>query len=154
MNIYLYNSTKSDNSYIIKRIEEIYPITVVQKGFLEIPLYLYNAKRKQYYAPALLALLKEEISIWIVNCDIYLNGMSFVFGLAEKGKKAIVSIYRLNSKEMVEKEVIHEVGHAIGLSHCEDKCVMQFSNSLSEAQRKPSLHCERCQKKIRDKINI
>jgi len=55
---------------------------------------------------------------------------------------------------MIEKEVIHELGHIFGLPHCKNKCVMQFSNSLAEAMEKPSHFCQECIKKLKDKINI
>ncbi len=154
MDIFLYNSAEIDDAFIVKSIEKIFSVKVVRKGFMEIPSWTYNTKREQYYAPALLSLLKEKISVWIVDDDIFTDGMNFIFGLAEKGKKAIVSAYRLGSSEMIEKEVIHEVGHVFGLFHCKNECVMQFSNSLMEAKKKPSWLCEECQKKLRDKINI
>ncbi len=116
------------------------------------PPCAFNEKRRQYYAPALLNLL-EEASLWIVDVDIYTNGMNFIFGLAGDGK-AVVSSYRLGNIEMIEKEAIHEIGHVFGLPHCKNGCVMQFSNSLMEAMEKPSQLCQECIKKLRDKINI
>jgi len=35
--------------------------------------------------------------------------------------------------QRVIKEAVHELGHAFGLTHCENsKCVMHFSNSLQD----------------------
>jgi archaemetzincin len=71
-------------------------------------------------------------------------GMNFVFGLAHPGNAAVLSTHRLDSLDLVNKEAIHEMGHVLGLQHCTNDCVMQFSNSLDEAKAKPATLCERC----------
>ena len=39
-------------------------------------------------------------------------------------------------------EAIHELGHTYGLGHCADpRCVMWFSNTLSETDRKGTEFC-------------
>ena len=58
--------------------------------------------------------------------------------------------YRLKSDESlfyqgIVKEAVHELGHAFGLNHCESiKCVMHFSNSLSDTDIKTSHFCNVC----------
>ncbi|MFL6406200.1 MAG: archemetzincin, partial [Nitrososphaeraceae archaeon] len=43
------------------------------------------------------------------------------------------------------KEAVHELGHAFGLTHCESiKCVMHFSNSLSDTDIKTNHLCNVC----------
>jgi len=86
-------------------------------------------------------------SIWIVDKDIYVDKMNFVFGIAWQ-RKAIISTYRLPD-EIIPKEVVHEVGHIFGLEHCRNHCVMQFSNSLTEAMAKPSKLCNECKRKLK-----
>ncbi|KAA0001164.1 MAG: peptidase [Thermoplasmata archaeon] len=153
MYLYLYNSANIDITSISEGIEKTFPVKVAYKGYKEVPLEAFHAERKQWYAPVLLSLLIEKPSIWIVDVDIYTNGMNFIFGLAGGGK-AIVSSYRLGSIGMVGKEVTHEIGHIFGLPHCKNRCVMQFSNSLIEAIEKPSWLCNACKKKLEHKINI
>ncbi len=109
----------------------------------------YNPERKQYNAAFLVSIL-PPYSVWIVDKDIYVDNMNFVFGLAMQNR-AVVSCYRLPSDAMIAKEVVHEVGHIFGLPHCKNKCVMQFSNSLAEAMKKPSKLCEECKRRIRKK---
>ena len=56
-------------------------------------------------------------------------------------------------KEMLLKQVkeaVHELGHTRGLGHCADpRCVMAFSNSLADTDRKGKEFCARCTYKLR-----
>jgi archaemetzincin len=60
----------------------------------------------------------------------------------------MLSIFRLSTVDLKEREAIHEIGHVLGLNHCSNRCVMQYSNSLWEAQNKPSFLCESCKRRI------
>lgn len=119
---------------------------------IELVSQAYNLQRNQYNAEILLRYLlknkKREIALWVIPMDLYTQGLNFVFGLAQHLHGAILSIYRLSNKELIEKEAIHEVGHVLGLNHCTNSCVMQFSNSLWEAKKKPLFLCEECKRKI------
>jgi archaemetzincin len=47
-------------------------------------------------------------------------------------------------------EAVHELGHVWGLGHCTRRdCVMWFSNTLAETDRKGSTFCERCARQLR-----
>jgi archaemetzincin len=49
----------------------------------------------------------------------------------------------------VEKETLHELGHILGLEHCPNpRCVMSFSNSIYDVDRKEARFCEMCKKKL------
>jgi len=48
------------------------------------------------------------------------------------------------------KEAVHEVGHTLGLAHCTNSsCVMFFSNSILDTDRKKSAFCEKCSTFVR-----
>jgi len=87
-------------------------------------------------------------NIQIIGDDLFVPVMNFVFGLASKFYGSITSFYRLKGLEMKTKISIHECGHVLGLEHCQNYCVMQYSNSLPEAQQKPSTLCDECKKKL------
>ena len=44
-----------------------------------------------------------------------------------------------------QKEAVHELGHTFNLQHCHRTfCVMHFSNSIFDTDKKESLLCDQC----------
>ncbi len=119
---------------------------------LELFKQAFDIRRNQYNAEILLKYLtankNKELALWVTERDIYISGMNFIFGLAQYLNGSVLSIFRLSNKELVEKEAIHEVGHVLGLKHCNNNCVMQYSNSLLEAEIKSSCLCKECREKL------
>jgi archaemetzincin len=105
---------------------------------------------------------KMTIILGICNFDAYSSGLNFVFGQASptEGVAAIylprlrqqfygLSADRLIFTERVLKEATHELGHAFGLTHCSKQfCVMHFSNSLADTDRKAKDFCNICRNKL------
>ncbi|MEM4713754.1 MAG: archemetzincin, partial [Candidatus Bathyarchaeia archaeon] len=51
--------------------------------------------------------------------------------------------------ERSTKAAIHELGHTFGLTHCKNPfCVMYFSNSIFETDRKKGIFCNVCYSKV------
>lgn len=127
-------------------------LDVIIGGELELIKEAYHPEGDQYNADILLSHLlktkKIDTALWVIQKDLYCKGMNFIFGYAMYHGGAILSTYRLSTPELIEKEAIHEVGHILGLQHCSNHCIMQFSNSLWEAKMKPSYLCESCKRKI------
>jgi predicted Zn-dependent protease len=97
-------------------------------GERELQSDTYSHQRDQYDAELLLRYLlttkTKELALWVIPKDLYTQNMNFIFGLAQYSCGAMLSIFRLSTKELREKEAIHEVGHIFGLTHCTNRCVM------------------------------
>jgi len=118
----------------------------------------FDRLRRQYLADAILRELptpsENERVVGIVGVDIYSGRLNFVFGIAELfGRRALVSTFRLSAGgvrrevfiERLIKEIVHELGHTFGLQHCKDsRCVMRFSNSISDTDCKSKRLCANC----------
>lgn len=136
---------------------------------IPIPTKAFNPLRKQYYSPIIMKELyvktkeaKYDKILGIIDEDLYVEGLNFIFGEAQLGGKyAIISIYRLKPQfyhqppnkqllfERILKEAVHELGHTIGLRHCKNRyCVMHFSNSIIDTDVKNYKFCEKCHDKI------
>jgi archaemetzincin len=119
----------------------------------------FNKYRMQYSAKHLLEKISGSASlesgdkaVGVTSRDLYVEGLNFVFGLADPRKKAcIISLSRLQDMndglfhERVFKEVAHELGHVFGLLHCGNKtCIMNFANSIRDVDVRGTELCERC----------
>jgi archaemetzincin len=119
----------------------------------------YQSQRGQYRADVLLSQLsgiEGDHVLGVTDADCYVDRLSFVFGLAERpGRAAMIALHRLHSdeealfRERTVKEAVHELGHTLGLSHCPDpRCVMHFSNSLTDTDNKGGGFCTRCRARL------
>ncbi len=153
----LYDSKISEGevNLIAETLTEVYQISIREIREHELAPFAFDETRKQYDGQKLLNNLIDESKFtfffWIIEDDIFVPLMNFVFGLASKYYGAIVSFYRLNNIEMKIKESIHECGHVLGLGHCYNNCVMQYSSSLSDALKKPTSLCDSCKKSLKEK---
>ncbi len=136
---------------------------------LAAPESAYDPARNQYRSDVLLGFLRlltpigVEKLIALTELDIYVPGLNFVFGQAVLGgRDALVSVARLRPEfygqppdlqlfhARIRKEVVHELGHTYGLEHCPNpQCVMSFSNSILDVDRKSSRFCTVCEHKLR-----
>jgi len=130
-------------------------------GYFEIPDESYDPTRKQYDPRRIIEKLTElnshpnQFRLGIVDVDIYVRGMHFIFGIAHPLRRAaIVSVHRLAGPKLTErlaKEVVHETGHLFGLEHCLDPgCVMYFSNTAEDTDQKKENLCVECRRKIEE----
>jgi archaemetzincin len=146
--------------FLMQRLSSIWDVEL--RPPLELPEGAYDPARRQFNGSRLLCALPStsEIFLGITEEDAYAQGLNFIFGLAS-GNKALISLKRLRpdfygTKEDGEwfklralKEAMHELGHLLGLGHCPDRrCVMHFSNSISDTDYKDWRYCPLCSARL------
>jgi archaemetzincin len=133
---------------------------------LSIPQSAFDKKRNQYNSSIILnevrscAAKKQEFHrvLGVVDLDIFKSGLNYVFGEAyNPGSAALISLWRLKTEVYKNKadlalyvlralkEAVHELGHTLGVKHCPRSwCVMHFSNSIFDTDKKQNLLCDEC----------
>ena len=136
-------------------------------GNLPLPASCPEGRSQYPGAPFLAALAAarppgDEVILGVTGVDLTAPGLNFVFGLADpRGRAALISLARLYPefygqprdprlfKERAVKEAVHELGHLLGLGHCPDPaCVMSFSNSLTDTDKKGPGFCQQCRERF------
>jgi archaemetzincin len=158
------------------RVREILSLAGVESEVIVWPdvikptMKCFNWDRVQYHATCvienlksvfqLIGLLGKSYIIGIGYLDGFEYGLNFVFGEADpQSRVAAVFTKRLKPEfygepanynlyfERLLKEVVHELGHLLGLDHCSNsKCVMRFSNSVFEVDEKNAVFCDQCRR--------
>lgn len=154
--------------HIVRVLRETYQRETVLDNLVSMPDKTYNTHRAQYNSTKILKKLETlkpeayELLLGVVDEDLYVPELNFVFGEANVlARVAIIALTRLRQefygldpdRELfllrATKEAIHELGHTCGLGHCSDsRCVMHFSNSLRDTDRKEPRFCTACGNKI------
>jgi archaemetzincin len=136
-------------------IGEAFAMSVVTSPAIPLPEDTHNPARRQYHSRVLLdTLASHKRAGWarllgVADVDLYTPDLNFVFGEADAARGvAVFSTARLRTTDRdrfvhrAATEAIHELGHTYWLHHCRDpRCVMWFSNTLEESDRKGTRFC-------------
>lgn len=171
--------SKNEIATISKTIESYYSVKTIVLAEKELPKTAFiNIKSPRYRADSIikfqdrnrpktvdfvLGLINKDVSVtkhesngtikkptWKYN-DFGVMGLAYC-----PGKSAIVSTYRLKSKnkslelERFKKVVIHELGHNLGLPHCPNKnCLMtSAAEKIATIDNEKLQFCNACKKKL------
>jgi archaemetzincin len=145
-------------------VAEWFPFPVERLPALAMPESAYDPARGQHRSVEILKALVRAAPagavrlLGITEVDLAIPMLSFLFGQAQlDGPVALVSLCRLRQefyglppdpallRERAVKEVLHELGHTFGLTHCSDaSCTMSLSTHISLVDAKGEHYCSRC----------
>lgn len=145
-------------SRLLPVLRETFGVEAVIAPAVPLPTDAYDPRRRQHLAATLLgALARARRPGWdrllgVADVDLFVPELNFVFGEGDPNRGvAVFSLHRLRAQgegagelfaRRAATEAVHELGHSYGLGHCDDRhCVMWFSNSLAETDRKGTRFC-------------
>jgi len=128
------------------------------------PEFAFHGERQQYHSSEILQRMQSFLTgdswrmLGIAAVDLYIPILTFVFGEAQMGGPcAVLSTHRLRQefyglppdpelfRQRLIKEAVHEVGHTLSLTHCDDyRCVMASSHGVEWIDLKESSMCAHC----------
>lgn len=132
------------------------------------PDFAYHAERQQYHSSEILARMQQHLRpggwrvLGVTAVDLYIPILTFVFGEAQLGGAcSVVSMHRLTQEfyglppdrgllmDRLFKESVHELGHTVELTHCDDyRCVMAPSHAVEWIDLKESNFCPECEARV------
>lgn len=132
------------------------------------PEFAFHGERQQYHSSEILARMHGLVTpdcwrmLGVAAVDLYIPILTFVFGEAQMGGPcAVVSLHRLRQefyglaedqnllRDRLLKEAVHEIGHTINLTHCDDyRCAMAPSHAVEWIDLKESWLCSACHGRV------
>jgi len=132
------------------------------------PEFAFHGECQQYHSSELLFGMQAWVrgEAWrllgVTGVDLYIPILTFVFGEAQMGGLcSVVSLHRLRQefyglpadhqilRDRLIKEAVHEIGHTLSLTHCEDYgCAMAPSHAVEWIDLKNAGLCSACAFKV------
>ncbi|SHE80610.1 archaemetzincin [Mariniphaga anaerophila] len=153
---------------IAAEVQAVFGIPVeVESGYADLSKF-YDPARRQYDGNLLIQFIHSEYgadhrkTIGLFRVDLFIPILTYIIGQAiYKGNAGVVSVFRLKSElyglkkdddllfDRFVKEIIHELGHTFGLTHCiSPACVMRPSTYIEDVDQKEAAFCAKCRKKL------
>lgn len=172
MNVIYIVSVGNVNELILKRIipclEERFLFRLEILPSLPVPNRAYNTIKKKYLSSVICEEIRSHMPVnaryvlGITDIDTFEDSSNFIYNFSNaEDNVGLVSTYRLTygmdkdpqEKDMffqrILKEATHELGHLMGFRHCfNNHCVMYFSYSIKDTDRKGAFFCKDCEKKL------
>jgi archaemetzincin len=128
------------------------------------PAFAEHDERHQFHSSEILRRMQNYLGpdtwrvLGVTAVDLYIPILTFVFGEAQMGGPcAVVSVHRLRQefyglpedrdllRERLLKEAVHEIGHTLDLTHCDDyRCAMAASHAVEWIDLKDGTLCPNC----------
>ena len=132
------------------------------KPTLTSPAYAFNKDRNQYHSNAIMRRLvplldREGTVLGVTDVDLFVPDSPFVFGEADRESRVgILSVARLRPsadeatfRRRVQIQGLHQAGHLVGLSYCEDaRCAMFAATSVGDVDRQQPSLCHICRNEL------
>src|ERR1017187_49779 len=138
------------------------------------PEFAFHGERQQYHSSEILRRMQSFLTadswrmLGIGPVDMYIPILTFVFGEAQMGGPcAVVSAHRLRQefyglpsdhelfRQRLIKEAVHEVGHTLNLTHCDDyRCAMASSHAVEGIDLKDNALCATCRTAVTPATHI
>ncbi len=166
--IYIQTLGDFDSKYIIevqKTLEKFYDVKTVLKPKINLSDDILAGSKTRYDADKILNKFdsKENLLLLIekdIACKDGKKPEWGIFGLGFcPGKTCVISTFRLKNKvseskiiERLVKVCVHEIGHNLGLDHCQTNlnCMMSAANGTIKTIDKNKIwFCKNCMKKIK-----
>jgi archaemetzincin len=165
-----------DSSILIRLKKNLYWLVkeyAIKVKILPNPIIIrddeYIEVERQYDGELILTRLEKTLInpqknklLGIIDGDIKGIRKVHLFGLTSlKNSCALISINRLRGsfyrkyednalfELRILKEAVHELGHTFGLKHCKNECVMKYSKSLEEVDKRPKEFCFTCEQVLK-----
>lgn len=131
------------------------------------PAFAFHAERQQYHSTEIIETIRryhhkgDHHVLGVTAVDLFIPILTFVFGEAELGGKCAVASYNRLRQEFyglepdpdllldrLIKEGVHETGHTLGLTHCENyECAMATSHAVEYIDLKGRPLCRACRQR-------
>jgi archaemetzincin len=154
------------------RLAQVFHVSVTTETSPLDAGFAYSPERRQYYSTPIVAALAagacDSHVLGVTPLDLYVPVLTYVFGEAQlPGRAALVSLHRLDDRfyglpadpaaldARLTKEAIHELGHTLGLRHCDDwSCAMAATHNVQLLDQKQAALCPHCREQAERSIQF